>query len=69
MVEAAPAHTVQNPTETAYARSDLFERRHPARCTTGRRLPSQRTAAPGAFKSQGPSLSAYAKRAGSPRYG
>ena len=27
MVEAALAHTVQNPTEAAYARSDLFERR------------------------------------------
>ena len=27
MVEAALAHTVQNPTETAYARIDLFERR------------------------------------------
>ena len=28
VVEAALAHTVQNPTEAAYARSDLFERRH-----------------------------------------
>ena len=27
VVEAALAHTVQNPTEAAYARSDLFERR------------------------------------------
>ena len=27
MVEAALAHTEQNPTEAAYARSDLFERR------------------------------------------
>ena len=27
MVEAALAHTVRNPTEAAYARSDLFERR------------------------------------------
>ena len=27
MVEAALAHTVQNPTEAAYARSDFFERR------------------------------------------
>ena len=27
MVGAALAHTVQNPTEAAYARSDLFERR------------------------------------------
>ncbi len=27
VVEAALAHTVQNPTEVAYARSDLFERR------------------------------------------
>ena len=27
VVEAALAHTVQNPTETAYARSNLFERR------------------------------------------
>ena len=29
VVEAALAHTVQNPTEAAYARSDLFERRAP----------------------------------------
>ena len=28
VVEAALAHTVQNPTQAAYARSDLFERRH-----------------------------------------
>ena len=28
MAEAALAHTVRNPTEAAYARSDLFERRH-----------------------------------------
>ena len=28
VVEAALAHTVRNPTEAAYARSDLFERRH-----------------------------------------
>ena len=27
VVEAALAHTVRNPTEAAYARSDLFERR------------------------------------------
>ena len=27
VVEAALAHTIQNPTEAAYARSDLFERR------------------------------------------
>ena len=27
VVEAALAHTVQNPTEAAYARGDLFERR------------------------------------------
>ena len=27
VVEVALAHTVQNPTEAAYARSDLFERR------------------------------------------
>ena len=27
VAEAALAHTVQNPTEAAYARSDLFERR------------------------------------------
>ena len=27
MIEAALAHTVRNPTEAAYARSDLFERR------------------------------------------
>ena len=27
VVEAALAHTVQNPTEAAYTRSDLFERR------------------------------------------
>ena len=27
VVEAALAHTVQHPTEAAYARSDLFERR------------------------------------------
>ena len=27
VVEAALAHTAQNPTEAAYARSDLFERR------------------------------------------
>ena len=27
VVEAALAHMVQNPTEAAYARSDLFERR------------------------------------------
>ena len=27
VVEAAFAHTVHNPTEAAYARSDLFERR------------------------------------------
>ena len=27
VVEATLAHTVQNPTEAAYARSDLFERR------------------------------------------
>ena len=27
VVEAALAHTVQNPTEAAYERSDLFERR------------------------------------------
>ena len=27
VVEASLAHTVQNPTEAAYARSDLFERR------------------------------------------
>ena len=27
VVEAALAHTVQNPTEAAYARRDLFERR------------------------------------------
>ena len=27
VVDAALAHTVQNPTEAAYARSDLFERR------------------------------------------
>ena len=27
VIEAALAHTVQNPTEAAYARSDLFERR------------------------------------------
>ena len=27
VVEAALAHTVQNPAEAAYARSDLFERR------------------------------------------
>ena len=27
VVEAALAHTVQNPTEAAYARSDLFKRR------------------------------------------
>ena len=27
VVEAALAHTVQNPTKAAYARSDLFERR------------------------------------------
>ena len=27
VVEAPLAHTVQNPTEAAYARSDLFERR------------------------------------------
>ena len=27
MVEAALAHTVRNPTEVAYARSDLFEHR------------------------------------------
>ena len=29
VVEAALAHTIQNPTEAAYARSDLFERRRP----------------------------------------
>ena len=28
VVGATLAHTVQNPTEAAYARSDLFERRH-----------------------------------------
>ena len=28
MAEAALAHTVRNLTEAAYARSDLFERRH-----------------------------------------
>ena len=28
VIEAALAHMVQNPTEAAYARSDLFERRH-----------------------------------------
>ena len=28
VVEAALAHTVRNPTEAAYARSDLFARRH-----------------------------------------
>ena len=27
MIEAAPAHVVQNRVEAAYARSDLFERR------------------------------------------
>ena len=27
VIEAALAHTVQNPTEAAYARSDLFDRR------------------------------------------
>ena len=27
LIEAAPAHVIQNKVETAYARSDLFERR------------------------------------------
>ena len=35
VAEAALAHTVQNPTEAAYARSDLFERRR-AGWTSGR---------------------------------
>ena len=37
VVEVALAHTVQNPTEAAYARSDLFERRRRL-MTTGRRI-------------------------------
>ena len=40
VVEAALAHTVRNPTEAAYARSDLFERRR--RLMNDGPLPSRR---------------------------
>ena len=46
VVEAALAHTVRNPTEAAYARSDLFERRRRlmadwAAYLTGERRPEE----------------------------
>ena len=44
MVEAALAHTVQNPTEAAYARNDLFEPSAPLDGRLGR-LPQWSTRA------------------------
>ncbi len=43
MVEAALAHTVRNPTEAAYARSDLFQRRRRLMDDLAEHLNGQRT--------------------------
>ena len=50
VVEAALAHTVRNPVEAAYARSDLFERRRRL-MTTG---PATSPAGPASARSPGP---------------